>query len=82
MIWPNKLVSLFMGVTHAERRLASVPSSERKEVVLMSDYELLIVILTIITTILIEYISFLAEDLGACFVIVPPYQFVIRPVYI
>ena len=49
-----------MGVTHADRRLTSVPSSERKEVVLMSDYEILIVILTIIaiiTTILIEYVK-------------------------
>ena len=60
MIPVKRLVSLLLGVTHADRRLTSVPSSERKEVVLMSDYEILIVIITIIaiiTTILIEYVK-------------------------
>ena len=60
MIPVKRLVSLLLGVTPADRRLTSVPSSERKEVVLMSDYEILIVILTIIaiiTTILIEYVK-------------------------
>lgn len=60
MIPVKRLVSLLLGVTPADRRLTSVLSSERKEVVLMSDYEILIVILTIIaiiTTILIEYVK-------------------------
>ena len=60
MIPVKRLVSLLLGVAHADRRLTSVPSSERKEVVLMSDYEILIVILTIIAiikTILIEYVK-------------------------
>ena len=49
-----------MGVAHAERRLASVPSSERKEVVHLSSYEIIIVIHTIIlivVNLLIEYIK-------------------------
>lgn len=45
MISTKKVASLFMGVTHAERRLTSVPSSERKEVVHMTDYEMLSVII-------------------------------------
>lgn len=49
-----------MGVAHAERRLTSVPSFERKEVVHLSSYEIIIVILTIIlivVNLLIEYIK-------------------------
>ena len=45
MIPVKRLVSLLLGVTHADRRLTSVPSSERKEVVHMTDYEMLSVII-------------------------------------
>ncbi len=60
MISTKKVASLFMGVAHAERRLTSVPSFERKEVVHLSSYEIIIVILTIIlivVNLLIEYIK-------------------------
>ena len=45
MIPVKRLVSLLLGVAHADRRLTSVPSSERKEVVHMTDYEMLSVII-------------------------------------
>ena len=45
MIPVKRLVSLLLGVTHTVRRLTSVPSSERKEVVHMTDYEMLSVII-------------------------------------
>ena len=50
---------MFMGVAHLTRRLPPFPLW-RKEVVLMSDYEILIVVFTVIALIvklLIEYIK-------------------------